>query len=86
MWDQIVVSGVASCPDDVAHYASCTLLAAEQDAVFTDEKNKNKMEIIYECIEYLLDNEFITLHADKDTGTAVRILTSYLQFHWISSK
>lgn len=76
-----MVSGVASCPDDVAHYASCTLLAAEQDAVFTDEKNKNKMEIIYECIEYLLDNEFITLHADKDTGTAVRILTSYLQFH-----
>ncbi|XP_052808033.1 DNA polymerase theta-like [Mya arenaria] len=57
---EVVVSGVASCPRDVEVYASCTLLAASLHGE-TDPCNA-----IQECIDFLLQNEFITVQNVTD--------------------
>ncbi|WAR06887.1 DPOLQ-like protein [Mya arenaria] len=63
---EVVVSGVASCPRDVEVYASCTLLAASLHGE-TDPCNA-----IQECIDFLLQNEFITVQNVTDIhGLAV---------------
>ncbi|XP_072210786.1 DNA polymerase theta [Excalfactoria chinensis] len=59
---EIIVSGVASTPDDVQTYASCTLLASSlKDNMRENEKEQDKVQTgpIEACIAWLLENEFI---------------------------
>ena len=66
---QIIVGGVASTPQDVRVYASCTLLAAsarwERDPSDGGLKEGPEPETnrgaIEACVEWLMENEFITI-------------------------
>lgn len=68
---QIIVGGVASTPEEVRLYASCTLLAAslaaegasEGSAAKEKERSRGAIEA---CIEWLMENEFIHIQKDKD--------------------
>lgn len=67
---KIIVGGVASSPQDVRMYASCTLLAsstaaepANQGGAESEGRNKGAIET---CIEWLMDNEFIHIEKDGD--------------------
>ena len=64
---QIVVSGVADSVSDVAAYASCTLLAASLDTT-TDTTADQTQNMITACIQFLQDNEFVSLQTVKSTG------------------
>ncbi|XP_068813954.1 DNA polymerase theta isoform X2 [Struthio camelus] len=60
--EQIIVGGVASTPEDVQTYASCTLLAASlKDSKWGNEKDQDKVQngAIEACVAWLLENEFI---------------------------
>lgn len=67
---QIIVGGVASTPHDVRLYASCSLLAASMEC---DGKNKSNEDTnkgaIEACVEWLMENEFISIQKDEQ-GTA----------------
>ncbi len=63
---QVVVSGVASSPDEVELYTSCTLLAAEAE--------EDQAGAIESCIGFLNDSEFITLRSIRQNG---KILVGY---------
>ncbi|XP_074856845.1 DNA polymerase theta isoform X1 [Carettochelys insculpta] len=59
---EIIVAGVASTPEDVRIYASCTLLAAslkdsEQESGREEERAQNGA--VEACVRWLLENEFI---------------------------
>nr|XP_057917242.1 DNA polymerase theta [Doryrhamphus excisus] len=62
---EIIVGGVASTPADVRLYASCSLLAASMRCNSTEaskeETNKGAIEA---CVEWLMENEFISVHKD----------------------
>uniref|UniRef100_A0A669QRV1 DNA polymerase theta n=1 Tax=Phasianus colchicus TaxID=9054 RepID=A0A669QRV1_PHACC len=61
---EIIVSGVASTPDDVQTYASCTLLAFSlKENKQENEKEQDKVQKgpIEACIAWLLENEFIQI-------------------------
>uniref|UniRef100_A0A803XYR8 DNA polymerase theta n=1 Tax=Meleagris gallopavo TaxID=9103 RepID=A0A803XYR8_MELGA len=61
---EIIVSGVASTPDDVQTYASCTLLASSlKENKRENEKEQDKVQKgpIEACIAWLLENEFIQI-------------------------
>uniref|UniRef100_A0A8C3LRA0 DNA polymerase theta n=1 Tax=Chrysolophus pictus TaxID=9089 RepID=A0A8C3LRA0_CHRPC len=61
---EIIVSGVASTPDDVQTYASCTLLASSlKENKQENEKEQDKVQKgpIEACIAWLLENEFIQI-------------------------
>ncbi|XP_070840346.1 DNA polymerase theta [Chaetodon trifascialis] len=62
---EIIVGGVASTPQDVGLYASCSLLAASMKCdgrkESNDETNKGAIEA---CVEWLMDNEFISIQKD----------------------
>uniref|UniRef100_A0A673KC66 DNA polymerase theta n=1 Tax=Sinocyclocheilus rhinocerous TaxID=307959 RepID=A0A673KC66_9TELE len=67
---EIIVGGVASSPQDVRMYASCTLLAASiaaeqprEEEAETEARNKGAIEA---CIEWLMDNEFIHIQKEGD--------------------
>ncbi|KAK7929427.1 hypothetical protein WMY93_005822 [Mugilogobius chulae] len=62
---EIIVGGVASRPQDVSLYASCTLLAASLKCELkpTNETNKGAIE---SCVEWLMDNEFITIQKEEE--------------------
>uniref|UniRef100_A0A672S859 DNA polymerase theta n=1 Tax=Sinocyclocheilus grahami TaxID=75366 RepID=A0A672S859_SINGR len=67
---EIIVGGVASSPQDVRMYASCTLLAASiaaeqprKEEAETEARNKGAIEA---CIEWLMDNEFIHIQKEGD--------------------
>lgn len=69
-WLKIIVGGVASSPQDVRMYASCTLLAASiaaeqlrDEEAETEARNKGAIEA---CIEWLMDNEFIHIQKEGD--------------------
>uniref|UniRef100_A0A8D2IKD5 DNA polymerase theta n=1 Tax=Varanus komodoensis TaxID=61221 RepID=A0A8D2IKD5_VARKO len=66
---EIIVSGVADSPDDIQHYASCTLLWAtlkdSQDCRSQQEKNCHGP--IEACVQWLLENEFILI-SNSDMG------------------
>ncbi|XP_059382324.1 DNA polymerase theta isoform X1 [Carassius carassius] len=73
---EIIVGGVASSPQDVRMYASCTLLAASiaaeqpsEEEAETEARNKGAIEA---CIEWLMDNEFIHIQKEGD-GNLSRI-------------
>ncbi|KAA0720083.1 DNA polymerase theta [Triplophysa tibetana] len=83
---EIIVGGVASSPQDVRMYASCTLLAsstasepANQGGAESEGRNKGAIET---CIEWLMDNEFI--HIEKD-GDAERFCPTHLGSATLSS-
>lgn len=63
---QIIVGGVASTPQDVRLYASCSLLAASMksdDKKSSDEEsNRGAIEA---CVEWLMENEFINIQKDE---------------------
>ncbi|XP_013868724.1 DNA polymerase theta isoform X2 [Austrofundulus limnaeus] len=62
---EIVVGGVASTPQDVSQYASCSLLAA---SIKCDGKKESNEEAnrgaIEACVEWLMENEFISIQKD----------------------
>lgn len=67
---KIIVGGVASSPQDVKMYASCTMLAASlasepanQEGAESEGQNKGAIET---CIEWLMDNEFIHIEKEED--------------------
>ncbi|KAL8575274.1 hypothetical protein ACOMHN_001819 [Nucella lapillus] len=63
---EVVVSGVASTPADVARYVACTLLSASLP-LRDDDNNNSTAQLITACLAFLEDNEFVTLHAAKDS-------------------
>uniref|UniRef100_A0A671U8P8 DNA polymerase theta n=1 Tax=Sparus aurata TaxID=8175 RepID=A0A671U8P8_SPAAU len=67
---EIIVGGVASTPQDVRLYASCSLLAAsmkcESKKESNEETNKGAIEA---SVEWLMDNEFISIQKEGQ-GTA----------------
>uniref|UniRef100_I3JQT8 DNA polymerase theta n=1 Tax=Oreochromis niloticus TaxID=8128 RepID=I3JQT8_ORENI len=62
---EIIVGGVASTPQDVRLYASCSLLAASMKChgkkVSKEETSKGSIET---CVEWLMENEFINIQKD----------------------
>ncbi|XP_023124971.2 DNA polymerase theta [Amphiprion ocellaris] len=62
---EIIVGGVASTPQDVRLYASCSLLAAsmtcESKKGSNEEANKGAIEA---CVEWLMENEFISIQKE----------------------
>ncbi|XP_063060010.1 DNA polymerase theta [Engraulis encrasicolus] len=70
---EIIVGGVASTPEEVKLYASCTLLAASlavegegEGADSGTEAKQRSRGAIEACMEWLMDNEFIHIQKDKD--------------------
>ncbi|XP_054858086.1 DNA polymerase theta [Eublepharis macularius] len=70
---EIVVGGVASSPDDIQAYASCTLLGASLKDIQKDsgrDQEKICHGAIDACVKWLLENEFIqVLISDTDKET-----------------
>ncbi|XP_053273755.1 DNA polymerase theta [Pleuronectes platessa] len=64
---EIIVGGVASTPQDVSLYASCSLLAASMkcDGKSRSDEGTNK-GAIEACVEWLMDNEFISIQKEGD--------------------
>ncbi|XP_028284438.1 DNA polymerase theta [Parambassis ranga] len=64
---EIIVGGVASTPQDVRLYASCSLLAAslkcDHKKESNEETNKGSIEA---CVEWLMENEFINIQRDGE--------------------
>ncbi|XP_074546756.1 DNA polymerase theta [Halichoeres trimaculatus] len=64
---EIIVGGVASTPQDVRLYASCSLLAASMKC---DRKNESNEEAnkgaIEACVEWLMENEFISIQGEVE--------------------
>ncbi|XP_033029736.1 DNA polymerase theta, partial [Lacerta agilis] len=69
---EIIVNGVASSPDDIQSYASCTLFGASLKD-FPDngtEQERNCHGSIDACVKWLLKNEFILISV-SDTGKEI---------------
>uniref|UniRef100_A0A8C8S5R2 DNA polymerase theta n=1 Tax=Pelusios castaneus TaxID=367368 RepID=A0A8C8S5R2_9SAUR len=83
---EIIVGGVASSPDDVRTYASCTLLAASlKDSEQESERDQGKAQngAVEACVEWLLENEFIQV---LDSGNGVKVYRpTHLGFATLSS-
>uniref|UniRef100_A0A3B5MF01 DNA polymerase theta-like helix-turn-helix domain-containing protein n=1 Tax=Xiphophorus couchianus TaxID=32473 RepID=A0A3B5MF01_9TELE len=61
----IIVGGVASSPQDVRLYASCSLLAASMKSDNKTESNEQTSKgAIEACVEWLMGNEFISIQQD----------------------
>jgi len=63
---KIIVSKVASTPDEVAMYAECTLLAASLTA--SNEGSSSKLCAVKACVEYLRENEFVAQQTATGSG------------------
>lgn len=62
---QIIVGGVASTPQDVRLYASCSLLAASMKSDARKESDEETSSgAIEACVEWLMGNEFISIKKD----------------------
>ncbi|XP_044047593.1 DNA polymerase theta isoform X3 [Siniperca chuatsi] len=62
---EIIVGGVASAPQDVRLYASCSLLTASMKCDGKKESNeKTNKGAIEACVDWLMDNEFISIQKD----------------------
>lgn len=87
---QIIVGGVASTPQDVRLYASCSVLAASMKChgknVSKEEASKGSIET---CVEWLMENEFINIQKDGQGNPTVLIISCsihpFISFH-ISAK
>lgn len=74
---QIIVGGVATTPQDVRLYASCSLLAASMKCDAKKESNEETNKgAIEACVEWLIENEFISIQKDGE-GTATCAIFSY---------
>lgn len=64
---QIIVGGVAKTPRDVRLYASCSLLAASltfnKKKELDEQTNRGAIEA---CVEWLMDNEFISIQKEGE--------------------
>ncbi|XP_023656412.2 DNA polymerase theta isoform X1 [Paramormyrops kingsleyae] len=79
---EIIVGGVASTPEDVMSYASCTLLAtslcaenvggAEPGESSAAKKLPESRGAIEACVDWLMENEFIQLQEDGDGDHKVK--------------
>ncbi|XP_078512764.1 DNA polymerase theta isoform X2 [Lissotriton helveticus] len=72
---EIIVGGVASTPDDVRLYASCTLLASSLEREQQEESVQGAVRggAIEACVEWLLKNEFINILEEEKDGTKVEV-------------
>uniref|UniRef100_A0A8K9V922 DNA polymerase theta n=1 Tax=Oncorhynchus mykiss TaxID=8022 RepID=A0A8K9V922_ONCMY len=63
---EIIVGGVASSPQDVRLYASCTLLAAgaRYDTTGGETGGGVREGAIEACVEWLIENEFISIQRE----------------------
>ncbi|XP_044856994.1 DNA polymerase theta [Mauremys mutica] len=69
---EIIVGGVASTPDDVRTYASCTLLAAslkDRDQESERDEDRAQTGAVEACVRWLLENEFIQI---LDSGNGMK--------------
>lgn len=72
---QIIVGGVASTPQDVRLYASCSLLAASMKCDGKKESNEETNKgAIEACVEWLMDNEFISIQKDGQGAATCAVL------------
>uniref|UniRef100_A0A4W6BP16 DNA polymerase theta n=1 Tax=Lates calcarifer TaxID=8187 RepID=A0A4W6BP16_LATCA len=83
---EIIVGGVASTPQDVSLYASCSLLAASMKC---DSKRKSNEETnkgaIEACVEWLMENEFISIQKDGQGTATTRYCPTQLGAATLSS-
>ncbi|XP_038157565.1 DNA polymerase theta isoform X1 [Cyprinodon tularosa] len=64
---EIIVGGVASTPQDVRLYASCSLLAASMKSDARKESDEETSSgAIEACVEWLMGNEFISIKKDGE--------------------
>ncbi|KAM9450755.1 DNA polymerase theta isoform 2-T2 [Clarias gariepinus] len=64
---EIIVGEVASTPEEVRMYASCTLLAASMASKEPDQPGAARSHgAIEACMDWLLDNEFIHIQKEGD--------------------
>ncbi|XP_061833003.1 DNA polymerase theta isoform X2 [Nerophis lumbriciformis] len=64
---EIIVGGVASSPSDVRAYASCSLLAASIRGNSKEESKEGTSKgAIEACVEWLMENEFISVQKDGE--------------------
>uniref|UniRef100_A0A3B4BMU2 DNA polymerase theta-like helix-turn-helix domain-containing protein n=1 Tax=Periophthalmus magnuspinnatus TaxID=409849 RepID=A0A3B4BMU2_9GOBI len=59
------VGGVASKPQDVRLYASCSLLAASLKCEGRPTNEETNTGAIEACVEWLMDNEFISIQKEE---------------------
>ncbi|CAH1799446.1 unnamed protein product, partial [Owenia fusiformis] len=62
---EVVVSGVASSPEEVTTYARCTMLSAS----LQEEEKGHAFHSIDACIQFLKENEFVNLKAVNNAST-----------------
>ncbi|XP_067896935.1 DNA polymerase theta isoform X2 [Heterodontus francisci] len=67
---EIIVGGVASTPEDVRVYASCTLLAA---SAHESEAASIQGNAIEDSIEYLMENELIQILEEDQEGDKIQL-------------
>lgn len=69
---------VASTPEEVRMYASCTLLAASMASDQPDQPGAARsLGAIEACMDWLMDNEFIHIQKEGDGEETLR----YSRFH-----
>uniref|UniRef100_A0A4W3GYT0 DNA polymerase theta n=1 Tax=Callorhinchus milii TaxID=7868 RepID=A0A4W3GYT0_CALMI len=66
---EIIVGGVASSPEEVSAYASCTLLAA---SLCESEAGSIQGDAIEDCVRYLMENEFIQILEEEQEGKKIQ--------------
>ncbi|XP_077977729.1 DNA polymerase theta-like [Glandiceps talaboti] len=81
---EVIVSGVASTPDEVTRYAGSTLLAASLDTQ-SDQSNDNTQQSIQCCVRFLEDNEFIRLERINNGDSVQKYHASQLGSATLSS-
>jgi len=80
---QIIVGGVASTPQDVGLYASCSLLAASLKCDGKKESNEETNRGAIEAsVEWLMENEFISIQKEGQGNVTVLLVLSYPTFTW----
>ncbi|XP_043556926.1 DNA polymerase theta isoform X1 [Chiloscyllium plagiosum] len=67
---EIIVGGVASTPEDVRVYASCTLLAASAQGTEVASIQGNAIE---DSIHYLMENELIQILEEDQEGNKIQL-------------
>ena len=64
---EVIASGVATSPQDVHRYESCTFYVSSK----ANEVERNTESIIKSTVEYLVKNEFITLRKQEGNDAEV---------------
>uniref|UniRef100_A0AAZ3PFD1 DNA polymerase theta n=1 Tax=Oncorhynchus tshawytscha TaxID=74940 RepID=A0AAZ3PFD1_ONCTS len=84
---EIIVGGVASSPQDVRLYASCTLLAAgaRYDTTGGETGGGVREGAIEACVEWLIENELISIQREEGAGGQERYCPTHLGSATLSS-